>query len=246
MTQSTVEQDTSADISTLVFLHGSGDNAHVWDRVTAALPAYTCRALDLPGHGELIERPGPEQMSAGDYADVVRSMLTRERLSDVCLVGHSLGGAIALRLAVDHPALVSRLVLVGTGARLRVLPEVLEAARTLPKDAHTQLTEHGFAPGHKALAATYLETLAPTAPGMLYRDLAACDSFDMREELGHVSQPTLVIVGEADRLTPPKYAHYLQEHLADAELVTIPDAGHYLTVEAPQAIAQAITRWLPE
>ncbi|MBF6592456.1 MAG: alpha/beta fold hydrolase, partial [Ktedonobacterales bacterium] len=103
----------------LVFVHGSGDNARVWDETLQRLPGYTTVALDLPGHGTLVERPGPAHMSVADYADAVRAELTRRGLKSVCLVGHSLGSAIALRLAVEHPALVRRLALAGAGARLR-------------------------------------------------------------------------------------------------------------------------------
>ena len=229
---------------TLVFLHGSGDNAQLWDAVIACLPQYTAIALDLSGHGALTARPGPTTMSVDDYAGAVRAELTRRGLGHVCLIGHSLGSAIALRMAVDYPALVSRLVLVGAGARMRVLPALLEEARTDPSSAKWKLVEMGFAPAHQSQARPFFEHLAPTAPGMLYRDLAACDSFDIMSELGHIAQPTLIVTGEEDRLTPPKYAHFLAEHLDNAHLALLPNAGHYAQIEAPEAVASAIRAWL--
>ena len=229
---------------TLVFLHGSGDNAQLWDAVIACLPQYTAIALDLSGHGALTARPGPTTMSVDDYAGAVRAELTRRGLEHVCLIGHSLGSAIALRMAVDYPALVSRLVLVGAGARMRVLPALLEEARTDPPSAKWKLVEMGFAPAHLAQARPFFEQLAPTAPGMLYRDLAACDSFDIMSELGHIAQPTLIVTGEEDRLTPPKYARFLAEHLDNAQLALLPNAGHYAQIEAPEAVADAIRAWL--
>ncbi len=229
---------------TIVFLHGSGDNVQVWDAVIACLPQYTALALDLPGHGALLDRPGPATMSVEDYAAAVRAELTRRSLDHVCLVGHSLGSAIALRMAVDYPALVSRLVLVGAGARLRVLPALLEQARTDPEAAKKALVEIGFAPGHQRQADDFYKWLAPVASGTLHRDLAACNDFDMMSELGHIAQPTLIITGEEDRLTPPKYARFLAEHLDNARLVLLPDAGHYAQIEEPVAIADAIRAWL--
>jgi len=229
---------------TIVFLHGSGDSAQVWDAVIACLPQYTALALDLPGHGALLDRPGPAMMSVEDYARAVRAELTRRTLSHVCLVGHSLGSAIALRMAVDYPALVSRLVLVGAGARLRVLPVLLEKARTDPQDAKAELVELGFAPGHQQEAREFNKHVAPIATGTLHRDLAACDDFDMMGELGHIAQPTLVLTGEEDRLTPPKYARFLTERLDNARLVLLPGVGHYAQIEAPAAIADAIRAWL--
>jgi pimeloyl-ACP methyl ester carboxylesterase len=229
---------------TVVCLHGTGDNAHHWDRLIACLPEHPIVALDLPGHGANVDRPGPAEMDVVDYADYVRAELTRRGLKDVCLVGHSLGSAIALRLAVDHPSLVRRLVLVGAGARLRVLPALLETARTNPAAAMRELVDMGFAPRHQDEAKRYYDSLLPVAPGVVRRDLSACDRFDMMEELGHIAQTALLITGVEDRLTPPKYARYLQEHLAAAQLGLLPGAGHYVAVEAPDAVANAIGRWL--
>lgn len=234
----------SAAVQTIVFVHGSGDSARTWDAVIERLPECTCVALDLPGHGALIERPGPPEMSVADYADYVRAELARRELSGVCVVGHSLGGAIALRLAVDHPSVVHRLALVGSGARLRVLPALLEEARTSPATIMRTLMPLGFAPGNEALAAAYERALAPAAAGMAYRDLAACDRFDMMGDVGRVAQPTLLVVGEHDRLTPPKYAAFLRDRLEHAMLVTVPGAGHYVQIEAPDAVAGALRTFL--
>jgi pimeloyl-ACP methyl ester carboxylesterase len=232
---------------TLVFLHGSGESAQSWGRVIALLGArddLRCVALDLPGHGAMVARPGPAGMTLADYADAVRSAITRDALGPVILVGHSLGSAITLRLALEQPALVRRIVLIGGGARLRVLPALLEGAKHATAETMEQLVATGFAPGHEREAFTHASRLAPTAQGMLYRDLAACDGFDMMADLGRIAQPALILVGSEDRLTPPKYAQYLAEHLEQATLVTVPGAGHFLPAEAPEAVARAIGEWM--
>lgn len=240
------ESATPRKTPALVFVHGSGDSAHVWDALVARLPEYPCVALDLPGHGALVERPGPADMGVDDYAAAIHAELARRDLSGVCLVGHSLGSAIALRMALDYPSRVWRLVLIGGGARLRVLPALLEEAKGSPATAKETLTRMGFAPANEGRAPAHIEVMGPLAPGMLYRDLSACNAFDMMEDLGRVAQETLVIVGEEDRLTPPKYAVYLRDHLASARLVTVPEAGHYVALEAPERVAGAIRGWLEE
>ncbi len=228
----------------LVFIHGSGDSARSWNPVIERLPRYDCLALNLPGHGDRIDRPGPSAMSVADYADSVRAALARRELAGVTLVGHSLGGAIALRMALEYPALIGRIVLIGTGARLRVLPAILEGARAGSHEAHHELVRMSFAPEHAAQAEEYFAAIEPSASGVLGRDLAACDAFDMMVELGRIEQPALIITGEADRATPPKYAAYLRDHLENARLVLIPGAGHYVQIEAPDAVAAAIREWL--
>ena len=229
---------------TLVFLHGSGDSAAVWQPLISLLPEVHTVALDLPGHGALRDQPGPAEMSVSDYATFVAQELERRGLGPAVIVGHSLGGAIALRLALDHPALARRLALVGSGGRLRVAPAFLAEARTAAPTGVPAVTRMSFAEAHPAQADLYHATRPPTAPGMLYRDLVACDQFDVMAELDRISAPTLIIVGSEDRMTPPKYAEYLHARVPASELVVIPEAGHYVQIEQPQAVANALRRWL--
>jgi pimeloyl-ACP methyl ester carboxylesterase len=230
----------------LVLIHGSGDSARTWDGVIQRLGGLARHtvALDLPGHGGRVGEPLPDPATVPEYAAVVRRDIEERGLVGVILVGHSLGSAIALRLALDAAQLVERVVLIGAGARLRVLPALLELARTQPAAAWRQVVELGHAPGHEAVARAYASGAPPAGPGALHRDLTACDTFDVMAELGNVRQPALVIVGAEDRLTPPKYAAYLVEHLPRATLVTIPDAGHFVMDEAPEAVAASLREWL--
>lgn len=229
---------------TLVFIHGSGDSAAVWGPLIALLPEVGSVALDLPGHGALVDAPGAPTMSVADYAAFVHGEIERRGLSQVTLMGHSLGGAIALQLALASPALVSRLGLIGSGARLRVAPAFLDAAREADPQGASVITRMSFAEEHTAEADAYHASRAPTAPGILYRDLAACNQFDVMGELGRITQPTLVAVGEGDRMTPPKFAEFLAAQVRGSTIVIIPDAGHYVQIEQPQRLADAIRAWL--
>jgi pimeloyl-ACP methyl ester carboxylesterase len=231
-------------VDRLIFIHGSGDSAEVWAPLQSLLSGIETIAFDLPGHGARIAEPGPEGMSVRDYAEDVYLKLMAQGIDNGVVIGHSLGGAIALRLAVDHPDLAQRLVLVGSGARLRVAPQFLEEARATGPEGSLTVTEMSFAPGHEEQAQAFYAARPPTAPGMLYRDLAACDAFDMMGELRDITQPALIIVGEADRMTPVKYAEFLNARLPQSELVVIPGAGHYVQIEQPEAVAAALRVWL--
>jgi pimeloyl-ACP methyl ester carboxylesterase len=81
---------------------------------------------------------------------------------------------------------------------------------------------------------------------MFYRDLMACDRFDVMGELEHIMLPVLVVCGEQDQMTPPKYANYLRAHLPHARLCMIPDAGHEVMRDQPEALNAAIDAWLKE
>ena len=116
----------------LVFIHGAGDSARAWKEQVAYFGARA-HAIDLPGHGSRPD-PLPAQVSALDYAHVVYTIITDElHLEQPIIVGHSLGGLIALEMGLNYGQQVGGLVLIGTGARMRVLPALLESARTEPE-----------------------------------------------------------------------------------------------------------------
>jgi pimeloyl-ACP methyl ester carboxylesterase len=228
---------------TLVLIHGSGDTALTWSEVAGYLrdgPYQTILPLDLPGHGARASELLPASPTVAAYAADVRAELERRGLAGVTLAGHSLGSAIALRLAMDAPRLVARVGLIGAGARLRVLPAMLEAARDRPEEAEREIVTLALAPAHADRAPGLVARMGPVAPGALYADLSACDGFDMMAELGGIAQPCLIAVGTEDRLTPPKYAAYLAAHLPHATLVEVPGAGHALPSEAPETLARAL------
>jgi pimeloyl-ACP methyl ester carboxylesterase len=228
----------------VIFIHGSGESGSVWQPLMRLLPELDALAYDLPGHGARVAEPGPERMSVGDYAEDVYRTLTARGIDGGVVVGHSLGGAVALRLALDHPDFARRIALVGSGARLRVAPSSLEAAREAGPAGSPALTELGFTDEHAQQARDLFAARPPTAPGILYRDLAACDAFDVMPELARIAQPTLLIVGESDRMTPVKYSAFLRDRLPGAQMVVIPNAGHYVQVEQPERVAAALRDWL--
>ena len=118
---------TSADVprgAPIVFIHGSGASHLVWGAQVRALGEITrAVALDLPGHGRSTP-PGRDSMDG--YRDAVLGLLDALGVDRAVMVGHSLGGGIAQTLAFSHPDRVAGLGLVGTGARLRVLPQILD------------------------------------------------------------------------------------------------------------------------
>ena len=230
----------------LVFIHGSGDTAHVWRSQVDYFGPARAFAIDLPGHGPRADTLPPEA-SVLDYARAARTIIWHELgLDHPIIAGHSLGGAVALMMGLEYGNDLGGLILIGTGARLRVHPNLLEGARTASNATTHQLKEPAFAPGHaEAMLDDMLaeEQIGP-APNMLYRDLAACNIFDCMTRLAEITLPTLIICGLEDRLTPVKYSQYLHEHIAGSRLCLIPDAGHYVMREQPQQVNSAIEPWL--
>lgn len=227
----------------VVFVHGAGGNHLIWGNQLAHLAAVARPiALDLPGHGN---SPGPGYQSIADYAQVVAAFLKalRDKAPALpILAGHSMGGAIAQTVALTCPRLLAGLVLVGTGARLRVAPAILEGLQSDFQAAVRLIGEWAFAPQAPARAVRLSQqAMARTGPTTLYGDFLACDRFDIMNHLGEIHLPTLILCGSQDKLTPPKYSTYLGEHIAGARVQIIPEAGHMVMLERPTEVSQAIS-----
>jgi pimeloyl-ACP methyl ester carboxylesterase len=232
----------------LIFLHGSADSSRIWrlqlEHFRKEGHKHTF-AIDLPGHGQ---RPDifSSEVTIQDYTSAARNIIKHELHAERPIVaGHSLGGAIALMMALEYGTELSGLILIGSGARLRVLPTLLEGARANPQETRQQLVELATAPANRAriVPAVLTEQETP-GPMMLYRDLMACNNFDAMSKLQEISLPTLIICGEEDRLTPMKYSEHLHQQIATSQLYRIPQAGHYVMREQPEKLNQAIEGWI--
>jgi pimeloyl-ACP methyl ester carboxylesterase len=227
----------------VLFVHGAGGTWRHWGLQMRDLAGARCVALDLPGHGR---SGGQGRQTIEDYAEVVLSFARSLDLSDITLVGHSMGGAITLAAARAEPTLVTRLGLVGTGARLRVHPDILNGLGrgevVVTARMIARLSHRPDAPA--AQVAQSARELAANAADVYLGDYQACDAFSIMEALGTISQPALVATGTEDQMTPPKYAHFLAEHLPNARLVLIPEAGHMLMLEQPAALTAALRDFL--
>lgn len=239
----------------VVFIHGSGDSARIWRLQLEALNGLrpgSAYAIDLPGHGQRADIFAPDaEVSVLDYARAVHDIVFDELgLERPVIAGHSLGGAIALMMALEYGQELGGIILAGTGARLRVLPALLEAAKHETPEGRAQLAELSVAPAHVSTLPPMIDRERGTAqPNMLYRDLAACNVFDVMARMGEIEQagiPVLIICGAEDRLTPVKYSQYMHNRLPGSTLHIVPDAGHYVMREQPGAVNAAIEAWMGE
>jgi pimeloyl-ACP methyl ester carboxylesterase len=181
----------------------------------------------------------------GDYARIVGAFVTKLGLEGVALAGHSLGGAIAQELAIQSPDWLSRIVLLGTGCRLRVLPDVLSGLMGDYENTIDLVNRMMFGPdADPALVGTERETYLDLPPEITHGDLSACDAFDVSDRLSSIRVPALVISGENDRLTPVKYGRYLHRHIPESEMIVIERAGHMMALEKPEDVVAAIRTFI--
>jgi pimeloyl-ACP methyl ester carboxylesterase len=226
----------------LILIHGAGGSHLHWPAALRRMPGATVYAVDLPGHGRS-EGPGREHIE--DYvADIVRFM-DAVGVSRGVLVGHSMGGAIAQMTALMAPERVAGLVLVGTGARLRVAPALLDGILQDARGALALITEWAWGPeADPAMVARGRQMMARVNPRVVWGDFAACDRFDIRERVGEITAPTLVITGSEDRMTLPRFGQWLAERIPGARFVLVEGAGHMVMLEKPDQVASAVLEWL--
>ena len=230
----------------LIFIHGAGGTHLHWPPQVRRMVGQRILALDLPGHGK---SGGVGSQSIADYVRAIVDFLDAMKLNAAVFIGHSMGSAITITLALDFPKRILGLGLVGSGARLRVSPQILESTATEANFplAVKLINEAEFSPTvdpHlKELAARQMTEIRPS---VLHGDFTACNEFDVMRRLDEISAPTLILCGTDDLLTPIKYSEYLHDHIAGSKLVAFPGAGHMVMLERPEAVAKALSAFADE
>jgi pimeloyl-ACP methyl ester carboxylesterase len=227
----------------IILVHGSGANHLAWGLQMRPL-AQVARviALDLPGHGKS-DLPG--RPTVDGYRDAVIGLLDALKIDRAVIAGHSLGGAIAQTIALSHPDRVAGLGLVGTGARLRVLPAILDGILNDFEQTTEFVIEHAYAAGLDAsMRARALAELRACPAQVTHDDYAACNAFDMIARISEIRAPAIGICGRQDMMTPPKYSEFLVSKIPGARLVVIDHAGHSVMIEQAAQVNRALIEFL--
>lgn len=228
----------------IVLIHGSGGNSGFWKKVLEELSAeYRSLAIDLPGHGL---SQGEGLKGVAETADFMKDFLDALGLKDVVLGGHSFGGAVVQYMALRYAPKLKALLLIGTGARLRVLPEALEMMRRMAfGEIPPQFHPWGFAEkASPEIIAEGEREWAKTGSPARYNDFVSCDQFDIIGEVEKIRLPALIACGREDRLTPVKYSEFLNQKISGSKIEVIDGAGHLVMLENPRGLSQAILRFL--
>jgi pimeloyl-ACP methyl ester carboxylesterase len=230
----------------LLFIHGAGLDASIWDaQANHFRGRHLVYRLELPGHGGSGSSGEAEITAFAAWVERVIEKLFQS--GSYALVGHSMGGAIALELATNPMGGLKSLVLVGTGAKLGVTPIVFQMLKENPDAFFETIDRVGFsAETSRSVRDRVIEITRKCVPGVIFNDFQACDRFDIRERLKNILLPTLIVCGEEDLLTPVKYSRYLHEKISASSLAIIPGAGHMVMAEQPELLNRAIEAFLAQ
>ena len=230
----------------LLFIHGAGCNASIWktqaDYFAGKYPAYL---LDLPGHGGSSPEGEKRISSYSAWARLVASSLFPGK--PFVLVGHSMGGAVVLEMAVDPPETLKGIVLVGTGAKLAVTRIIFQMIEENLEAFFETISQFAFSPSTPSgIRDRFIRTVRLCPPLVTFNDFKACDGFDIRDRLNRIHVPALILCGADDQLTPTKFSSHLQASIASSRLIIIPEAGHLVMTERPGAVNRAIEDFVSE
>lgn len=228
----------------VVFVHGACENSSFWNHQKALSDRYRILALDLPGHGKSEELES--EILVKSYSDMVAEFISKTCPDKAVLVGHSMGGAIALLNVIEHPENLKGAVIVSSGAKLGVLPSIREGLR-----ARFEETVKSVVGPRQFSSKTNLDTIRFVTNEILKcksavaaADYDACNSFDVRQKLRTINLPILIVAGEEDKMTPVPWSTYLKENIPKSKLVVIRDASHLPMLERPSDFNRHLNEFL--
>lgn len=227
----------------IVLVHGAGGSSQRWSEQLSIFDSqYNSWAMDLPGHGK---SEGSLLSNIKDMAEFIDDFIGALFLGKFVLVGHSMGGAIAQEFALQYPEKLSGLILIGSGARLKVSREILGtlAAGQMPfKDVNHLYGSS--TPDYKREEA--MREMNELSPAIYWADFEACNKFDRVLSVEKIKVPSLIIVGDEDVMTPVKYSQFLSSNLLNSQLKIIKGAGHMCMLEKPTEVTKTIENFIAE
>jgi 3-oxoadipate enol-lactonase len=246
----------------VLMIHGLASSHRMWDRPLKrlALAGFRAWAIDLPGGGESDSRGASSSWyTIANLTSVIASLVESVGIQSIALVGHSMGGSIALEFAYERPDLARALVLVApaVSGRLGLLHTLVDSpVRRLLLSLSPRRTALAARGERTLLSAAKLipspalrrdvQDLARTTPEAFIGGLKAVLDFDFTDRLRMISTPTLVVVGTRDMTLPPSESELAASQIPGARLVKMRGVGHQPVDERPEEFDRLLIEFLKD
>jgi pimeloyl-ACP methyl ester carboxylesterase len=251
-----IHYQISGDGPWLTIIGGLGDTVHNW--AVLALPLarhFKVLLLDNRGAGQSDRPSGPYRVET--FASDVLAAWQELGIAKSHVLGFSMGGKVAMHLAVHHPHTVDKLILVATAAAGEKAPYPTETDIKTMLGSFANTAEHFarqfdvlFSERHKKkFSAQNFVTFKmnekfPQTPADFAAQLAAVRDFDMTGEVHHITQPTLIISGTEDRMASYKNSEWLKDNIPNAKLALYPEVGHIPQAEESKRFLNDVSEFL--
>jgi len=236
----------------LVFVHGFTTTSEFWkEQVEEFAKSYRVIRINLPGHGD---SPAPTGRSyrIEDFVEDVARVFRELSVDRAVLIGLSMGGILAQEFAIKYPHLVQALVLVdttahGTGADATADAFLAAVEKRGAEKAIQDLSDISFGSSATSAVIEWARREVIKTPEFVARvAIRSISDADTRNSLSKIKQPTLVIVGEEDRVTPLRESEILAKNISNSTLSIIPKAGHFSMLEQPAVFNRTLRSFLDD
>jgi pimeloyl-ACP methyl ester carboxylesterase len=234
----------------VLFSHGWLDDCSIWDsQVKHFASNYTVILYDQRGHGKTDTSKGVKgNYSVQVLSNDIHSLVQKLSLDKLILVGFSLGGMAAMLFALDHPDKISKLVLVGTTAKM-TLPLSIRFLRIirglLPYETFLRMSckYKFYKPSTQNVDEEFIRASKVDNSVAFECWKEFTENYDIRDKVSQIKIPTLIIVGEKDKVNLES-SRYLNQEIKGSELHIITDSGHLIMIEKTQEFNQILEQFI--
>lgn len=232
--------DKKSSNKTLIFLHGWGVDSQLWFKIVPELinKNYSLYFLDLPGFGQ--SQTPPKSYGLDQYRNIVLKFIEKLGLKNINIVGHSFGGSIAIKIALENPSFLSKVILVNA-AGIRHSSALKKIKTTLAKIISPLFSSSFMQPirikFYQMIGSEYLNI-----PSMS-KTFTKIVSENLMPFLSKINKPTLIISGDRDNATPVFHAQEMKRKIGGSKLVIL-SAGHFSFLDKPEEFNKELIEFI--
>ncbi len=223
----------------LFLIHGAGSDGRVWIRLFPNLKDEVAVVIpDLPGHGKSEGKPSSNLI---DYIEVIDKLAEEFNQSRFFIGGHSMGGAISLLYALEHPERISGVIIYASSSSLPVNPDLLKMIKVNFEMLATLSTQFSFAKNDEEI--TFFKNMVTemtkeNGSDVLYKDMIACNEYSVERRIKSLRVPVQIFAGQKDKMVSIKNIKaFYEDILAPKNITILENAGHMLILEEPDIVA---------